>query len=394
MEDRAIEYKPPETISQGLKESMLEERSAADFYRRRGMHARLRGNEGTADLYEDIAREEDHHFDEFKEREHIIMSEKEVQHWKEFGVMDLNMIIGTTFGEGAIPVNGRETRKAPCRGCRIDTAKPLEAGNCMVTTEDAIGTLSPNEVRDWCSGIVELQDGRCERARAIKEAARECKEKHPNDTEEFFACYAPAFAAIAKKREDAPITPEVTERKARYGFLQLNEAEYEEALKSGRYPEPTRYEKLTGYYTEPREPGWKGLSLAEMFPTKYKDLLKRGVPDQLSPLEVKTVIEEKRIPYGRGVKLGKVAPVTPEIIKLVPTKDASVMEIQENGVKVGDVIKTPVQTAAGEVSTWRFVPTDETLARKIGGFSGAKTPEEALLIYNEKAEITIPEVGN
>jgi hypothetical protein len=38
-----------------------------------------------------------------------------------------------------------------------------------------------------------------------------------------------------------------------------------------------------------------------MFPTRYKELLERGVPDSLSPLEVKTVIEEKRIPYNRGV---------------------------------------------------------------------------------------------
>ena len=109
----------------------------------------------------------------------------------------------------------------------------------------------------------------------------------------------------ALKHEITPLTPEVTEKEARYGFLQLSEAEYGEALKSGRYPEPTRYAKLTGYITEPHEPGWKGLSLAEMFPTKYKELLNRGVPDKLSPLEVKTVIEEKRIPYGRGVELAK-----------------------------------------------------------------------------------------
>lgn len=100
-----------------------------------------------------------------------------------------------------------------------------------------------------------------------------------------------------------PDTAEVTEKEARYGFLQLSEAEFGEALKSGRYPDPERYRKLTEYYPEPHEPGWKGVSLAEMFPTRYKDLLKRGVPDKLSPSEVKTVIEEKRIPYGRGVEL-------------------------------------------------------------------------------------------
>jgi rubrerythrin len=200
MEDRDIEYKPPETISQGLKESMLEERSAADFYRRRGMHARLKEDEETADLYEHIAREEDQHFDEFKQREHIIMSEKEVQHWERFGLVDLNMIIGGLTGEGAIPVNSRETRKALCRGCRIDPTKPLEPGNCMVTTEDAIGTLSPQEVQDWCSEIIELRDGRCERARTIKQAAQECKGKYPDDTTKFFQCYVPAFAGITSKK--------------------------------------------------------------------------------------------------------------------------------------------------------------------------------------------------
>jgi len=97
---------------------------------------------------------------------------------------------------------------------------------------------------------------------------------------------------------------EVTEKEARYGFLQLNEAEYGEAIGTGRYPEPKRYEELTAYITEPHKPGWKGLSLAEMFPTKYKELLSRGVPDKLSPGEVKQVIEERRIPYERRVEHG------------------------------------------------------------------------------------------
>jgi hypothetical protein len=200
MAECIIDYKPPETVGQGLHDSMREENIAADWYRRRGMHARLRGDEGTADLYEHIAREEDHHHQEFKKREHIIMSEKEVQHWERFGLVDLNMIIGGLTGEGAIPINGRENRKAPCRGCRIDPTKPLEPGNCMVTTEDAIGTLSPQEVRDWCSEITELPDGRCGRARAIKQAAQECKGKYPDDTTKFFQCYVPAFVGITSKK--------------------------------------------------------------------------------------------------------------------------------------------------------------------------------------------------
>jgi rubrerythrin len=180
----AMSYQIPITIVGGLRDSMVEESTAANWYRRRAVDAKAQGDTATAELYEHIAKEEDQHYQEFQER-----------------------------------------------------------------------------------------------AKALKD-------------------------------EITPVTPEVTEREARYGFLQLNEAEYNEAVVSGRYPEPGHYEKLTKYYTEKHEPGWKGISLAEMFPTKYKDLLSRGVPDKLSPLEVKTVIEEKRIPYGRGVELSKATPVS------------------------------------------------------------------------------------
>jgi len=111
----------------------------------------------------------------------------------------LNSIIGAAMGEGAIPLYGRETRKEPCHGCRIDPSKPLEPGNVMATTEGAIGTLSVRELRDWCSEITEDPDGRCVRVRAIREAARRCKELHPSDTKKFFECYAPAWAAITKE---------------------------------------------------------------------------------------------------------------------------------------------------------------------------------------------------
>lgn len=109
-----------------------------------------------------------------------------------------DLIIGSTVGEGAIPLHGRELRKAPCHGCRMDPSKPLEAGNVMATTEGAIGTLSSREVREWCSEIIETPDGRCHRVRSIREAAKKCKELYPTDTAKFFECYAPAWAAITK----------------------------------------------------------------------------------------------------------------------------------------------------------------------------------------------------
>jgi len=108
-------------------------------------------------------------------------------------------ILGSVMGEGAIPLYGRETTKAPCRGCRIDPEKPFVPGNIMATTEGAIGTLSIKELRDWCSEIIEVPDGRCERVRKIKEAAKECREKYPDDVKKFFECYAQAWAAITKK---------------------------------------------------------------------------------------------------------------------------------------------------------------------------------------------------
>lgn len=107
-------------------------------------------------------------------------------------------ILGSMIGEGAIPLYGRETRKAPCRGCRIDPSKPFEPGNIMATTGGAIGTLSVPELRGWCSEITETEDGRCTRVRKIREAARECREKYPGDTKKFFECYAPAWASITK----------------------------------------------------------------------------------------------------------------------------------------------------------------------------------------------------
>lgn len=109
-----------------------------------------------------------------------------------------DIMIGAAAGEGAIPLYGRETRKEPCSCCLIDPAGPNAPENRMCTTKGAIGTLSDREERGWCSEINIVSDGRCARARGIREAARECKEKHPDDTEAFFKCYIPAFSQIAR----------------------------------------------------------------------------------------------------------------------------------------------------------------------------------------------------
>jgi rubrerythrin len=63
-----VDYKEPKDIRQGLLDSMVEEKTAADWYRKRGMDARMKGDETTANLYEHVASEEGHHYQEFKER--------------------------------------------------------------------------------------------------------------------------------------------------------------------------------------------------------------------------------------------------------------------------------------------------------------------------------------
>jgi len=116
---------------------------------------------------------------------------------EDVGIRDI--MIGCAMGKGAIPLYGRETRKEPCSCCLIELAGPNTPDNRMCTTKGAIGTLSDREERDWCSEINIVADGRCERARSIREAARVCKEKYPDDTEAFFRCYIPAFSQATKE---------------------------------------------------------------------------------------------------------------------------------------------------------------------------------------------------
>lgn len=72
----AIDYREPQTIVEGLQDSMVEEKTAADWYRRRGMDARLKGDIKTAELYEHVAQEEDEHYREFQERVAELKEEK------------------------------------------------------------------------------------------------------------------------------------------------------------------------------------------------------------------------------------------------------------------------------------------------------------------------------
>jgi hypothetical protein len=114
-------------------------------------------------------------------------------------ILQSNLLIGHVIGYGAIPVGGRENKKLPCHGCRIDSNKPFEPGNAMLNTEGAIGILNKEEARDWCSELVEEKDGRCARAQRIGEAARVCKTKFPNDSRKYFECFIPEFKNATKQ---------------------------------------------------------------------------------------------------------------------------------------------------------------------------------------------------
>jgi len=121
-----------------------------------------------------------------------------------------DIMIGSAMGKGAIPLYGRETRKELCSCCLIDPEGSNIPENRMCTTKGAIGILSDREEREWCSEIKIVSDGRCARARSIREAARECKEKYPEDTEAFFRCYIPAFSQITKASNPAKELWEMT----------------------------------------------------------------------------------------------------------------------------------------------------------------------------------------
>ena len=117
---------------------------------------------------------------------------------------DLDILHGTAAGPGAIPLYGRENRQEPCDCCLINPGGPDVPENRMCTTKGAIGILSNREEREWCSEINVVADGRCQRARSIREAAAECREKYPADTQKFFECFAPAFGRITEKKGSNP----------------------------------------------------------------------------------------------------------------------------------------------------------------------------------------------
>jgi len=227
---------------------------------------------------------------------------------EDMGVRDI--IIGSAMGEGAIPLYGRETRKEVCHACRIDPSKPLEAGNVMATTGSAIGTLAPDEVRDWCSEIIEVADGRCARARSIREAARECKEKYPEDTEAFFRCYIPAFSQATRESNPGAKGPWTCPKCGR-----LNEY----------YPYPTRCSRCGYLHTpealpEVKEP-WQMtkeefINYIKTMPRSYREALIGGEGRGLVLEASQTGKSVHQLLVERAISEGK--PVPPEVLADYP----------------------------------------------------------------------------
>lgn len=65
-----VAYKEPSTIAQGLQDSMIEEKTAAAWYRKRAQHATMQPerDQKTSALYEHLAADEDHHYYELVKR--------------------------------------------------------------------------------------------------------------------------------------------------------------------------------------------------------------------------------------------------------------------------------------------------------------------------------------
>lgn len=216
-----------EEINKILNQALSGEHQAAKDYSDWTAQAESLSESKTAKLFQEIGHDEEHHVAELTQEIREMVDRAE-----DMAIQDV--IIGSAIGEGGIPIHGRENRKEPCRCCKTDN-------KLMCSSSDVIGLLSQKEIKEWCSEIIEVPDGRCERARKIKEAAKECKEKHPHNTAGFWECYAPAFSKITRGSNPGvtPVSPEVSldealrafEKSFKYGvdITKITEDEYVKA---------------------------------------------------------------------------------------------------------------------------------------------------------------------
>ena len=102
-------------------------------------------------------------------------------------------VITAMIGPGGIVVDEKKARESPCQCILIDPKGSNVSANRMCTSKGIIGTLSDTEEREYCKDVTLVSDGRADRARRIREAAKRCKGLHPGDTKAFFGCYILAF---------------------------------------------------------------------------------------------------------------------------------------------------------------------------------------------------------
>jgi hypothetical protein len=260
-----ITYEEPRSIEQGIRDSMVEESTAANWYRRRAIDARPKHDTVTADLYEHIAKEEDQHYQEFQQR--LKALKHEVTSLTPEGASTYQFIehrsgIGklARAPKGAIEkaIDAVPDVKDPGKINYWQTIGDEEIYLEGWSDKCLAGTGFPTMERGGTfEKIAYMQDMTPEiLVRKAKERGLEFVEGGFIEREPADNLYGVTYGVYRKPLARAKAgMSEVTEKEARYGFLQLSEAEYGEALKSGRYPEPTRYEKLTGYFTKPHEPG-------------------------------------------------------------------------------------------------------------------------------------------
>lgn len=114
----------------------------------------------------------------------------------------IHVIKDTFVGEGAIVLEGRAGHRDACECCLIDPAgSPTDTKNRICTTKGAIGTLTNEEEFELCdpNQLRISPNGRCERSRDIRAAAKLCRELNPEDNRKFFECFIPSFSRTTSR---------------------------------------------------------------------------------------------------------------------------------------------------------------------------------------------------
>lgn len=127
----AVEYKEPETIGQGLQDSMVEESTAIDWYRKRATHAASLKDTKTSALYYHIADEEADHLTKFNKRFEELKGKESTPEPSKIGVLR-DKKLGDMSKEELAEMYKHITGKEPEPG-RISLAKKPTRYDVIVT---------------------------------------------------------------------------------------------------------------------------------------------------------------------------------------------------------------------------------------------------------------------